>query len=367
MQAPPTIEMWTIGVAAPQVAARTAARAEAAGWDGMLVVDSQNLAGDPYVGLTLAAAATERLRLGPGVTNPATRHPAATAAAIASVHVASAGRAVLGIGRGDSALAHLGAAPVPAELLGHYVRVVRAFLRGEEVAFADLLQYMPDSVRPVESLGLADAPTASKLSWLPRDLAPVPVEVAATGPRVLALAALHADRVMLAVGADPARVSWAIAHVRAVRERAGLDPLTQPIGAYVNAVCHPEIDVGRTLIAGGLATFARFSVMDGAVRTPVDTAQRAVLTNLHSAYDMTHHTEVGSAQTSRLTTEFIDRFGIVGAPDACVARFRELAELGVDRFVVSGPTMGADREQAQTAARHFADHVIPALHTSAAS
>lgn len=350
-----------MGVAAAQVAARVAARAEAAGWDGMLVVDSQNLAGDPYVGLTLAAGATERLRLGPGVTNPATRHPAATAAAIASVHVASGGRAVLGVGRGDSALAHLGSAPVPAELLDHYVRAVRAFLRGEAVTFAELQRYMAPGVRPVESLGLAEAPTASRLSWLPRDLAPVPVEVAATGPRVLALAALHSDRVMLAVGADPTRVAWAITRVRNVREQAGFDPTAMPIGAYINAVCHPDPEIARTLIAGGLATFARFSVMDGAVRTPFDAEQRKVLSDLHSTYDMTHHTEAGSAQTSRLTSEFIDRFGVVGPPAVCVARFRELADLGVDRFVVSGPTMGADRAQAQAAASRFVGEVIPAL------
>ncbi len=355
------VEMWTMGVAAPQVAARAAARAEAAGWDGMLVVDSQNLAGDPYVGLTLAAAATDRLRLGPGVTNPATRHPAATAAAIASVHVASAGRAVLGLGRGDSALAHLGSAPVPPEMLEHYIRAVRALLRGDEVPFADMQRYIPAGVRPIETLGLADAPRSSRLSWLPRDLDPVPVEVAATGPRVLALSALYADRVMLAVGADPTRVAWAINHVRTVRERAGLDPLTMPIGAYVNAVCHPDVDVARALIAGGLATFARFSVMDGQVRTPVDADQSTVLSNLHEAYDMTHHTEVGSAQTSQLTTDFIDRFGIVGSAAACIARFEELGRLGVDRFVVSGPTMGADRTQAHASAIQFTSEVIPAM------
>src|SRR5204863_9719097 len=82
-------EIWTTGIAHVQVAPRAAARAEAAGFDGMVVVDSQNLSGDPYVALALAAKETTGLRLGTGVTNPATRHPAATAAAIASVHVTS--------------------------------------------------------------------------------------------------------------------------------------------------------------------------------------------------------------------------------------------------------------------------------------
>jgi len=354
-----------MGIAAPKIAARAAIRAESAGFDGMLVVDSQNLAGDPYVGLGLAAEATSTLMLGTGVTNPATRHPAATAAAIASVHIGAGGRAVLGIGRGDSALAHLGSAPVPPELLEHYVVTVRSFLRGERVPFTELARYMPPSVKPVDALGLADAPESSALAWLPRDLAPVPVEVAATGPRALAIGALHADRVMLAVGADPVRVGWAIDRVRSVRRDQGLDPDDVAIGAYLNVVAHPDIAVARALIAGGLATFARFSVMDGAVRTPVDASQRHVLTDVHRAYDMTHHTESGSSQTGHLTAEFIDRFGIVGTPGACVARLTELAALGIDRFVVTGPSRGADREESMVAGALFVNEVMPGVRSEA--
>src|SRR5215471_9201714 len=104
-------EMWTASIAAAASIEARASAFENAGWTGMMAVDSQNISGDCYVALALAARATENLRLGTGVTNPLTRHPAATAAAVASIQVASNGRASLGIGRGDSALAHLGLAP----------------------------------------------------------------------------------------------------------------------------------------------------------------------------------------------------------------------------------------------------------------
>ena len=45
------MQLWMTTVAAARSAARTAQEIEAAGWDGMLVVDSQNLSGDPYVAL----------------------------------------------------------------------------------------------------------------------------------------------------------------------------------------------------------------------------------------------------------------------------------------------------------------------------
>ena len=76
-----------------------------------MVFDSQSLLCDPYVALTAAASSTERLGLGIGVSNSITRHPAVTASAIASVQELSGGRAVLGLGRGNSSLAYLGAGP----------------------------------------------------------------------------------------------------------------------------------------------------------------------------------------------------------------------------------------------------------------
>jgi alkanesulfonate monooxygenase SsuD/methylene tetrahydromethanopterin reductase-like flavin-dependent oxidoreductase (luciferase family) len=132
------MQIWITGVASPRGTARVAAQLEEAGWDGLLVVDSQNLSGDPYVALAMAATVTQRLGLGTGVTNSVTRHAAVTACSIASVQRLSNGRAVLGIGRGDSALAHLGRAPARLPSFERYLRQVRAYLHGESVPFADI-------------------------------------------------------------------------------------------------------------------------------------------------------------------------------------------------------------------------------------
>lgn len=347
------VEMWTTGLSHAKVAPRAAERAEREGWDGIVVVDSQNLSGDPFVGLALAARETTHLGLGTGVSNPATRHPAAAAAAIASVHVASGGRAVLGVGRGDSALAHLGLAPAPLDDLERFVRITRAYLRGEGVAFDDLHPYERDGARPVDVLGLANRPADSRMHWLPTDLAPVPVDVVATGPRALALAGAHADGVWLAVGADRDRVAWAVDRARA----AGATRLA----AFVNVVTHPDVSMARLLASGGLTTFARFSAMDGKVRAPIDDASRATLQNVHRSYDMERHTRAGSPQASQLTDEFADSFGIVGSAEHCIERLADLVELGIERFIVVGPSVDADREAATVARRLFVDDVLPAI------
>jgi 5,10-methylenetetrahydromethanopterin reductase len=351
------VELWTTGIAHVSVAPRAAARAEAAGWDGMTVVDSQNLSGDPFVALALAARETSTLRLGTGVSNPATRHPAAAAAAIASVHVASGGRACFGIGRGDSALAHLGLAPAPLGDLERFVRATRAYLRGEEVAFDDLRPYERDGARPIDVMGLADRPSSSRMHWLPRDLPPVPVEVVATGPKALALAGRTSDRVLLAVGADPERVAWAAGVAR--------DAGATSIGAFVNVVAHDDVATARMLGAGGLTTFARFSAMDGTVRSPIDEGSKAVLERVHGSYDMHQHTRAGSPQSKHLTDEFVDRFGVVGPPAHCVGRLTELLALGIDRLIVVGPSADADRDQARVAMRTFVEEVMPAVREAA--
>ena len=197
-----------MGVGLPGMAARQAERAEAAGFDGIAMVDSQNLAGDPYVALAVAARATSTLRLGTGVTNPVTRHPAVTAAAIASVQGESGGRAVLGIGRGDSALAHLGQAPASGRRLRALPHRPAGLPRGRAVDFED---------PTIGALGLAGAPADSRMEWIGMAGPKVPVDVAATGPKVLAVAARLADRVTFAVGADPERVAWARDTVVAAR------------------------------------------------------------------------------------------------------------------------------------------------------
>src|SRR5581483_276021 len=191
-------EFWLGTFPATGRAAAVAQMAEADGWDGLALTDSQNLAGDTYVALTLAAHATKRLKLATGATNPATRHPAVVASGIATVQAESGGRAVLGVARGDSALAYLGRKPMP---LGEFKRAlehIQGFLRGE---YVDLDGHQ------------------SRLEWVAKEgVAKVPMSVAATGPRVIEIAAQVAERITCSVGADPERLRGVIDAARRARD-----------------------------------------------------------------------------------------------------------------------------------------------------
>ena len=170
--------------------------AERAGYERAWLVDGQMLWQDLYVYMTHALAATERIVVGSGVTNPLTRHPAVTASAHATLAQLHPDRVVLGIGRGDNAVRTLGHKPVPTAELAETVPRLRAWMAG---------------TRP---RARASAGRTSS----------VPIMLCATGPKNLRLAGALADIVMIYVGVHPASVRWAIEHVRAGAEEAGRDP-----------------------------------------------------------------------------------------------------------------------------------------------
>ncbi len=75
------VEFWVSGAGLPSHFVPRAVQAERDGLDGITIVDSQNLSGDPYIALAIAAHETSRIQLCTGVTNHVTRHVAVAATA----------------------------------------------------------------------------------------------------------------------------------------------------------------------------------------------------------------------------------------------------------------------------------------------
>lgn len=339
------MELWTTRVPDAATAVDQAQRAESAGWDGITFTDSQNLIADPFVAAARAADATTTLRFATGVTNAHTRHPAALATVAATVQETSGGRFVLGIGRGDTALFHLGLKPMK---VGRFAELV-----------TDLQTYLGGGVIDIDG-------HPSEIQWLRRAQQPkVPLDVAASGPKVIAFASRIAERVTFAVGADPERIAWALDIARGAAKEAGRDPAEISFGAYVNVGCHPDLDTARSLIEGGVSAFAHFSAMPGSTGEGLTQEDRAVVAEVGRRYDSHQHLRNNATHNAALAPEFVDRFAIVGPPERCLERIAELAELGLERFVVTGPNFGADRDHARTAGRLLVGELLPAIREKA--
>jgi 5,10-methylenetetrahydromethanopterin reductase len=120
----------------PKEVMKLAQIAEAAGVDRLGISDVI-LYPDTYELQALCATATKRIRIGSLVTNPFTRHPAVTAAAVSTLDEISGGRAFLGIGAG-AGLTKLGVLrSPPAPAIRECVRIIRQLLSGKAVKFED--------------------------------------------------------------------------------------------------------------------------------------------------------------------------------------------------------------------------------------
>jgi 5,10-methylenetetrahydromethanopterin reductase len=353
------LELWSYARTLPRLVAPAARRAESDGWTGVTLGDSQNMSGDAFVAMGTVAGATTTLRFSPGVTNPYTRHPAVIAAGILCADIESGGRVELGLGRGDSALAHIGLPPVSVPAFREFLEIERLYLNGDAVPIDRAAQ--GESRRVGEGLPLAVVPTESRMMWLeelpklgvdPGDHH-VPMWTVATGPKVIEAAAELCDRVTFALGADPKRLEWAVGLARAARPDVAL-------GAIVTVVVDDDIDRAFALSRGGIATFVRFSGMHGRVHGAVSEHDAKVMLDVPKAYDMYQHARTGP-QAQVIDRDFAERFAILGPTGYCVDRILELAELGIDRFHIGGATRGEDAELADAANRRFVEQVMPRL------
>ena len=319
----------------PHRVAELARQVEDRGFAGLLVADSQNLNADVWVELALAGAATDRIALGPGVTNPVTRHPAVTASAALTLQVETAGRAVLGIGRGDSALTQIGLRPVPAAELEQALVALQGYLRGEEVSLGG---------------------EVSSLQWVAEAGQPkVPVVVAATGPRVIALAAKHAERIDFSAGAEPERLRWA-----AETARAAAGDRDVSLGAFLNVAVHPDRALARELVRGSTAIFARFAT-EGAPADGLSEVTREGIEQMSAGYEAAHHGQASASHAQQLEDDFIDRFAVVGPAEEVIERLAELALLGIDRVVMVPGSLDADPELVAESNARFTEQVLPQL------
>ena len=332
-------EFWQLRFPVPGQSENVARLAEEAGFDGLYFADTQCLSGDIYSAMCLAARATTHLKVGTAVTNPVTRHPAVTASAIATVQVESGGRAVLGIGRGDSSLAYLGRKPASWKTLEAYVGQLQRYLRGDAV---DLEGY------------------ESRNMWIQTSEQPkVPVDVAATGPRVISLGARLAERVTFALGADSSRIRGAIDAARSARDSAGLDPSEVSFGAYVNVGCHDDLGQARQIVKGQVGAFAHFTGMSNANSRGLE--DEKTFAHIGANYDMANHGLAAGRHMQAVPDDFISRFAVTGPSSYCVDRLGELIALGLDRLVLLTGSRDGDPARIAASVGRLSSDVLPKL------
>ena len=299
---------------APENTIKAARSAEASGFDLLYVGDVQSTHRELWSTLTLIATVTTSIQIGPGVTNPITRHPAVTAGALATVDEISHGRAFLGLGSGDSAVRNLNLKAGTLGLTEEYARAVRCAL--------------------VEGKGEWETGEFVARRWDRH----IPTLFSAHGPKALRMAGRVADGVISGVGLTPEAVEYAREHVAIGAAEANRD--VEDIKIWY--MCYPSLaettheaihGVAATLAAGG-NLLARSPAVES-----VPDRYRSAMNELANQYNYTAHVKAAEGSPNSelvgrlgLTEYLASRFALAGTSDDVRVFMRKNDTHGIDRY-----------------------------------
>jgi probable F420-dependent oxidoreductase len=273
--------------------------------------------------LALAAAATEKIKLGHMVTNPGTREPTVLASAYATLHDISNGRMIMGIGRGDSARRYINQKPVTVARFEDALRMIKPFMNGQEVVWNE---------------------KELQLKWVRPELSPIEMHVAGYGPKALAVAGRVGDGVIIQL-ADPDIIQWIMDTARRAAEEAGRDP--GELKCIVSAPSHISDDLVDAreqtrwfpaMVSNHVKDLIDRYGADGSV-VPKALTEYVLARKF---YDYDEHSRVGAKHGEFVSDEICDRFSILGTPEMAIEKLRHLESIGVDQFNIYLMTHGQE-------------------------
>ncbi|MEU7089623.1 TIGR03842 family LLM class F420-dependent oxidoreductase [Streptomyces achromogenes] len=318
-------------------------RAERNGFRYGWTFDSAVLWQEPFVIHSQILAQTERLTVGPMVTNPGTRTWEVTASTFATLNDMFGNRTVCGIGRGDSAMRVAGRKPNTLARISEAMKVIRALGRGEE---ADL------------------GGARIRIPWI-KEGAEVPVWMAAYGPKALRMAGEEADGFILQL-ADLYLTEYMVKAVRDAAVAAGRDPSEVTVcvaaPAYVTEDDSPEAlaharDQCRWF-GGMVGNHVADLVSRYGERSADIPAELTDYIKARQGYDYAHHGRSGNPDTAFVPDEIVDRFCVIGPAERHIEKLTALRALGVDQFAVY------DMHDAQeTTIDVYGSRIIPAVNS----
>lgn len=299
---------------------------------------------EAYVGLTACAISTSRMRLGPAVTDPYTRHPALTAAAMASLDELSGGRAMLGYGAGLSGFHNLGIKPDrPALALRDGIQIIRRLWAGEKVTYEGQVISIWD--------GNLRFPARPDL----------PIYVAADGPYTLRLAGELADGVIIPHCASASTLNPKLEQVRRGQDRAAraagpvvVARLDVTVSKDHDAALHQaKIRLGRRLW-DQYPDIEYLAAHRLSLPPELDRRLREA-----GPFQRTHDLSVFARFADAIPDDFVFPISLAGTPSEVAEQARSVLSSGVDQIMAY--LLVADGETIENVLALYARQVIPRL------
>ncbi len=312
--------------------------AEDLGYDQLWYTDIRMFR-ECYIGLAAIAANTQRIALGPGVTDPYSRHPAVTASTIATLDEMSGQRALLGLGVGSTGFRELGIrAEHPVAALRETVGLVRRLLRGEEITFQ----------------GKVISLAGGKLQFTPARTE-IPIYFATQGARITELAGEVADGVMIANTALPSAVDFYLDCVKRGVEKgrrtlAQIDVVLRFEMCISDDPAEAEAVMRRRVAMRVAAGYGHWDYLERlGITLPQAFVDVAATRNLRAAADASH----------LLPREAVGRMVLAGDADGVAAQLSAAIRPGVTRVIVR--PHAAPGESIGEVLRRFAREAAPRI------
>ena len=284
-------------------------RCEAAGFDGAGFLDSQMINRDVFVTLGLVAGNTTRLRLASAVTNPVSRHVSTIASAAVTIDDLAPGRLQIWLGRGFSAVNLAGLSAATTRELGESVRQLRRLLAGEWDVFEG---------------------THSRFRPGPR---PIPVYLAAAGPRTIRLAGATADGLLLGAGMSFETFERARYLVAEGARGAGRDP--DEVDFCINLLTAIRPTREAALRWAGPLIVLRLAEPEWLKENGIDAKGIGMPRGTGGLYPDPMHAEDHEAAMDlaeqvplELRAQIAERLGLIGTPEDAIATLRKLNTAG---------------------------------------
>lgn len=313
------VEFGTTGFYPAFDGVRRAKLAESQGYDIQGFSENHSRATDCFGEMRDAARATSRVKLACGPVNFVTRHPGVIAAGIIPIQMLSGGRAICNVASGNSAVAAAGKQRQPIAEMERDLAILRTYLNN------GVVEYENGKTSRLE--------WADTLSW-----PYLPIQMVASGPRAIALAARRADRICLGIGTNPERVRWALDIIDAEIARHGRDREAMRVGVFVPIAITPDRSSGRATIRTRVSAWAHMQSGTGTDLSQQPEILRKVTSAMRNNYDYSFHRPGAPAEnpnSALCDEEFGDWMGIGGPVSFCIDRMSELVEMGVDFFMSS--------------------------------
>lgn len=306
-------------------------QAEKLGYDSIWITDHFNNR-NVYVSLAFIANYTDRIKLGPGVTNPYLVHPVITAQSIASLNEVAPNRVICGIGAGDKTTLNILGTEMksPLRTMRESVELIRNQLAREKKGYEGTI---------------FNTSAGARFNFKVKSN--VPIYIGAQGPKMLTLAGRIGDGALINAS-HPSDIERAVSLIGQGVKKADRKPGDVDVAAYTSFSIADDEKSAKKCVVPVVAYIVAGS-------PPGILEKHGISVEVAESIQGNLAKRNWGDAFGAVKSDMIDAFSVCGTPNQCCEKIDELFKTGITHFITGSP-LGPNKK---TAINLFGNEVMP--------